>query len=119
MSAIEVGAGSAGRCRVTLWEGTTIDGPEGVHQEELSAFCEDLSYLLDSPVFFEIKYDPGSFSDPLMLWLESEFEPAVNCIFKRQLVEIERSEDGFLALTVQKQNDDRQRQAQDEGHDGN
>jgi len=100
---------NSGLCRVRLWDGTLIDGPECKYSEELSAFCDDFTFVIDTPTIFEMQYDSGSFSEPLMLWLESEFEPAVNCIAKRSLLTITRepneahdAEDRLFSFTVQK-----------------
>lgn len=108
-----------GLCRVTLWDGTLVDGPAIGLSDELKAFCEDLSFLIESPTFFEMKYDAGSFSDELMLWLESELEPAVNCVAKRSEARFSIAinscqEDRSLSLLVDKQNDPAQTHSPDD-----
>ena len=113
-----------GLCRVTLWDGTLIDGPEIGLSDELKAFCEDLSFLIESPTFFEMKYDPGSFTDALMLWLESELEPAVNCVAKRSKAQFSIAinscqDDHSLTLLVDKQNDKQQDPGQTHSPDDN
>ena len=91
--------------KVELWDGTQVDipgsGSIGV-SAEVGAICEDVEFLLNDKTMFAMRYDPGSFSKEVMIWLQSHFEPAVNCIAKHQLVTFEEDNE-YLLMTVDKQ----------------
>lgn len=72
---------------------------------ELQAICGDFEFLLNSKTFFAQKYDAGSFSQDIVLWMQTDFESAVNCVAKRQLVTIESDDDvtDELLMTVYKE----------------
>lgn len=92
-------------CRLVLWDGTTIKAPFYLY-EELDAWCGDFEYLFNSPTFYEMKYDPWSFTPELIKFIETEFEPTVNYRAKRKLLEIESNTEGHFSITVHKNNDD-------------
>jgi hypothetical protein len=107
---------------VILWDGTRLEGPnnwQGLYAE-LQAVCGDFEFLLNSKTFFSMRYDPGSFTNEVALWLETDFEPTVNCIAKHQLLTIETNEDGEILMTVHNQASKDQTQQQhdhDDDHD--
>jgi hypothetical protein len=101
------------RCTIILWDQTRLTGPPGLNgfYSELQALTGDFEFLLNDKVFFEMHYDPGSFGEEIMNWAESEFEPMVNRCARQtdvdqsvigQVITIERSDDDYLLLRVNK-----------------
>lgn len=91
-----------GNCDVVLWDGTRLDGPKGKYFAELQALCGDFEFLLNDPIFFEMEYDPDSFSDDIILWAQTEFEPSVNTLVKRQLLSFDLSDDQHFSMLIHK-----------------
>jgi hypothetical protein len=93
-----------GHCWVTFWDGTAIKGPANQFCEEVDAFCCDFEYLLNNNSrMYLIEYDQWSFSDPVIHFLESTLEPAINCCFRKKIVTIQLLEDtNQLQLAIHK-----------------
>lgn len=82
--------------------GTSLSCPLKDRYQELVALMGDVEFLLESPKFFEMKYDPGSFSDDVCLWMQSEFEPIFNCCAKRKILTVERVDGDHLSIHLDK-----------------
>lgn len=86
-------------CEIILWDETTLEAPKE-HYREIDAFVGDFEYLLNHDSFYAIKYDPDSFSSTLVVWLQTVFEPAVNCLVKRRLITIDCDDQDFVMLNI-------------------
>jgi hypothetical protein len=91
---------------VVLWEGTRTPGPPAKYFSQVRAICEDLAFLLNGPKYFEMVYDAGSFSDAVLLWMQTEFEPAVNFCARHELLTANLSySDGRFSVCINKDDD--------------
>lgn len=95
------------RSTVVLWDGTRLEGPGSADRDnssyaELQAICGDLEFLLNSETFYEMQYDPKSFSEQIALWMETDLEPIINSRTKMPLLDVDHSEDGHLAVRIHK-----------------